>query len=155
MKHVVSFPLFLLCVTCFGLSVAIAVYAWYEPTRISPPPPSSSLVAKPPVIDFGSIREGKVSGTSALTNVSKKPLRILHVFVSCSCSDVCLKEGIVPPGGSVELSVTWNTHGRLGKTKTSLSVIYFFDEIEQYQQSLTVELRADVDGSTESSRSAG
>lgn len=149
MKRVASFTLFLLCVACFGVSAVIVVFAWHEPVHSSPLPPLPTLVADPQVIDFGKISAGRVGGNAVLTNVSQKPLRILHVFVSYSCSDVQLQEGIVPPGGSVNLSVVWNTHGRSGKTKTSLSIIYLPDGAEQRQQRLTVVLRADVADTTE------
>jgi hypothetical protein len=140
MKKASLTPLIIASSICC-LCISVAAFAYWDLTRfqhIEPP-----LVAEPAVIDFGKI-EGQhtVRGTSSIKNTTKKPLRLLHAIVSCTCNDVKLKQGKLLPGETTELQVDWDVRGRNGLTGSSLAIVYVLDN--EKQQILTVNLKADV-----------
>ena len=127
-----------ICALCLG----IAAFYYWDLTRF-PPQPLPPLIAVPAVIDFGDIQgQDVVQGTSSIKNTTKKPVRLLHAVVSCSCSDVKLRQGELLPGETTELSVTWDLRGRTGTTAASLSIVYVLED--DLQQMLTINLRAKI-----------
>jgi len=132
-----------ICCLCIG----VAAFVYWDLTRF-PPPPTLPLIAEPAVINFGDVRENDVvRGTSSIKNTTKKPIRVLHAIISCSCNDVKLKQGELLPGEATELSVNWDLRGRTGTTTASLEIVYVLDN--EHQQILPIRLRANVVSSSE------
>ena len=73
--------------------------------------------------DFGTVTEGdKVSHTFVVKNVGKAPLVIERVRSSCGCTAAVTKEKEVAPGGSTEINVTFNTRGRAGPNRKTITI---------------------------------
>lgn len=73
--------------------------------------------------DFGTVTEGdKVSHTFTVKNTGKAPLVIKRVRSSCGCTAAVTKEKEVPPGGTTEISVTFNTRGRVGPNRKTITI---------------------------------
>ncbi len=135
-----ALPVYVSLAVCFMAVTVAAYHSWglFQTPELLPPP----LVADPPVIDFGTIEDEIMHGSTFIKNVSKKPLRILHLLVSCSCSEAKLKAGELMPGQAEKLSVVWDTRGRQGETSTFISVVYVIDG--ETQQMLHVDLKGCV-----------
>ena len=141
MKKPSLLPMIVASLIC-GLCLGVVGFHYWEMTRFSPPP-QPPLIAEPAVIDFGNVQgQDVVQGTSSINNTTKKPIRILHVVVSCACGNIKLREGELLPGEATELSVDWDLRGRTGNTAASLAIVYVMDE--DTQQVLTVKLKANV-----------
>ncbi len=135
-----ALPFYASLAVCFA-AISLATYhCWglLQTPEASQPP----LMAEPPAIEFGMIEEDIVQGSTLVRNVSKKPLRILHILVSCSCSEATLKAGELMPGQAEKLSVVWDTRGRQDETSTFISVVYVTDK--EKQQMLHIDLKGRV-----------
>jgi Protein of unknown function (DUF1573) len=76
-----------------------------------------------PVHDFGTVTEGdKVSHTFTVKNTGKAPLEIKRVRSSCGCTAAVTKEKEVAPGASTEIEVTFNTRGRMGPNRKTITI---------------------------------
>jgi len=95
----------------------------------------------PPMLDFGFVPPSSAStGTIALVNTGRTPLKILAVQPSCKCttiSDLAGKE--IPAGGSVELEATLDAQPAPGPKRAQIRVL-----VEGYTQVVTVQLQAEV-----------
>lgn len=94
-----------------------AEYAEYidEPTEIE---------FKEPVFDFGTVTDGEeVEHTWKFTNVGDQNLVLFNVTASCGCTvpENWPKEPI-PPGESGEISVKFNSTGRVGLAQKKITV---------------------------------
>lgn len=67
------------------------------------------VVADHTVHDFGTIRtkDGPVSCTFTLTNVSEQDIVIFEVVASCGCTDVKWTRKTIPPGGKGTITATY------------------------------------------------
>jgi hypothetical protein len=75
--------------------------------------------------DFGDITQGdKVEFTYHFTNAGNEPLIITNVQVTCGCT---VPKGWprdpIPPGGSGELTVSFNSAGKIGKQNKTVTVV--------------------------------
>jgi hypothetical protein len=75
--------------------------------------------------DFGDINQGdKVETTFYFTNTGTEPLLITNVQVSCGCT---VPKGWprdpIAPGGKGELSVSFNSAGKMGKQNKPVTII--------------------------------
>ena len=75
--------------------------------------------------DFGDITQGdKVETTYFFTNTGNEPLLITNVQVSCGCTTPKgWPRDPVPPGGKGELSISFNSTGKMGKQNKPLTII--------------------------------
>jgi hypothetical protein len=74
--------------------------------------------------DFGSVSEGdSLKHVFKVRNTGAGPLKIERVRTSCGCvaSAVTTKE--VPPGGTTDVDVTFNTKNRRGKQKKTVTIV--------------------------------
>lgn len=75
--------------------------------------------------DFGDIVQGdKVEHTFHFTNTGNEPLIITNVQVTCGCT---VPKGYprepIPPGGKGELTVAFNSTGKLGKQNKPVTIV--------------------------------
>ena len=76
------------------------------------------LILQQDEYDFGDIKQGeKVSHTFVLTNGGGDLLKIEEVHPSCGCTAALPEKTELAPGESTNLTVTYNSAGRLGKQK--------------------------------------
>lgn len=75
--------------------------------------------------DFGDIYQGdKVEHTFYFTNTGNEPLLITNVQVSCGCTTPKgWPRDPIPPGGKGELSVSFNSAGKMGKQNKPVTII--------------------------------
>jgi hypothetical protein len=75
--------------------------------------------------DFGDIVQGdKVEHTFYFTNTGNEPLLITNVQVSCGCTTPKgWPRDPVAPGGKGELTVAFNSAGKMGKQSKPVTVI--------------------------------
>ncbi len=75
--------------------------------------------------DFGDIMQGdKVEHTFHFTNAGTEPLIITNVQVSCGCTTPKgWPRDPIPPGGKGELTVAFNSAGKMGRQNKPVTVI--------------------------------
>jgi hypothetical protein len=75
--------------------------------------------------DFGDIVQGdKVETTYYFTNTGTEPLIITNVQVSCGCTTPKgWPRDPIAPGGRGELSISFNSTGKMGKQNKPLTII--------------------------------
>ncbi len=76
------------------------------------------------IFDFKELAEGEsASYTFILSNKGKKPLIIRSVSASCGCTTAKPNLTKLAPGGSTDLNVTFDSHGKLGIQNKVLTLI--------------------------------
>lgn len=116
----------MLSIAVFGLiALTPAVYSQIEKT----------LKFEPEKVDFGKIREedGKVSQTVRAINISQDTTFIISARTSCGCSDVDYPLDLIPPGDTVEVTLTYDPVNRPGKF---LKTARFFTGEERISNSI-------------------
>jgi Protein of unknown function (DUF1573). len=82
--------------------------------------------------DFGIIKEGVlVEHTFKFTNIGKKDLEVLDIRTSCGCTAATPNKKLFKPGESGELSVTFDSKNRSGRTSRTITLISN-DPIEEF-----------------------
>lgn len=83
----------------------------------------ASLKVDNPNYDFGSIHEDDiVPHTFVIRNTGTTDLVIDNVKPSCGCTMVDIPLESIPPGGSSEISVKFNSHGKAGTQNKTIEV---------------------------------
>ncbi|MBX7152442.1 DUF1573 domain-containing protein [bacterium] len=73
--------------------------------------------------DFGKIVEGEMAEhVFKFTNTGSDSLKISHVQASCGCTAALLSSMAVAPGESGEIKATFNSKGRVGKARKTITV---------------------------------
>jgi hypothetical protein len=73
--------------------------------------------------DFGKIYQGEVVGTNfAFTNTGSANLIILDASASCGCTVPSWSKEPVPPGGTGNIEVKFDSAGREGKQNKSITI---------------------------------
>lgn len=112
MKHVVFFAVCLATFSAYSQEVAKKengpVITWKESSY-----------------DFGDIRAGeKVEHTFVFTNTGNEPLIITNVQVTCGCTTPKgFPRDPIAPGQSGEITVAFNSAGRVGKQNKVVTVV--------------------------------
>ncbi len=78
-----------------------------------------------PVVDLGSVREGETpTATFVVENRGDQDLQITGIRSSCGCTTVKLTEEqkTIAPGGSVEIETKFDTRGRSGQQRMSVTL---------------------------------
>ena len=76
------------------------------------------------VFDFREINEGEtVENTFVIMNKGKKDLIIRSVTASCGCTTGIPASRIIPPGGTTELKVSFDSHEKVGMQNKIITVI--------------------------------
>ncbi|HEY8511398.1 MAG TPA: DUF1573 domain-containing protein [Cyclobacteriaceae bacterium] len=112
MKHVIFFAVCLATFSAYSQEVAKKengpVITWKESSY-----------------DFGDIRAGeKVEHTFVFTNTGNEPLIITNVQVTCGCTTPKgFPRDPIAPGQSGEITVAFNSAGRVGKQNKVVTVV--------------------------------
>jgi len=106
------------------------------------PLPSSAALAFPETdFDFGIAGpEETLTHTFSFTNTASSPVEILHVESSCKCTAALLSSPVVPPAGTGEIRVTFQTGKYERKESSTVDVRYAVAAGEE--QSTTLNLNA-------------
>lgn len=73
--------------------------------------------------DFGNVTEGdSLKHTFKVKNAGTAPLEITRVRTSCGCTAAVTKEKTVAPGQTTEIEVTFNTRGRMGPNRKTITI---------------------------------
>jgi len=84
----------------------------------------TSIRVKDSIHQFASIKEGdKARHTYTVENVGDKPLMIANVQVSCGCTVPQFSKDPVPPGGTAEITLEFNSAGKPGKNKKNALIV--------------------------------
>jgi len=76
------------------------------------------------LIDWDTIRQGEnFDATFRFVNRGNRPALISAVRASCGCTATEYSSDPIPPGGSSDIKVTFNSYGREGYQKKSINVI--------------------------------
>jgi len=82
-----------------------------------------SLVLQQSNFDFGNIKQGEiVSHTFVLSNNGGDLLKITNVQASCGCTAAAPEKSELAPGESTNLTVKFNSTGRLGMQKKTVKI---------------------------------
>jgi len=74
--------------------------------------------------DFGTVTEGdKLKHTFEVKNSGSSPLVIDRVSTSCGCVVAELKNKTIAPGEKIDMEVTFDTAGRRGQNRKSITII--------------------------------
>jgi hypothetical protein len=105
-------------VTTLALVLALAVAGTAEDKARTP-----SIRVEPDGFDFGKALPGKtLSKEFSLRNFGDAELVIEGVTTTCGCTAAITAEKTVPPGGSTQLRVTFETRTYVGKVQREVLV---------------------------------
>ncbi len=92
-------------------------------TPAAPAGPTTSVEFKESTFDFGKVDEGeKVSHTYAFSNTGKEPLIISNAKGSCGCTVPKWPKEPIPPGGTGEVTVEFNSKNKKGKRNQKVTL---------------------------------
>src|SRR5690554_2333028 len=113
MKHIIFFAVCLATFTAYSQEVATS--------QVSGP----VITWKESSYDFGDIRQGeKVEHTFVFTNTGNEPLIITNVQVTCGCTTPKgFPRDPIPPGQTGEISISFNSTGRVGKQYKPVTLV--------------------------------
>ncbi len=85
--------------------------------------PVAGIIFTEEEYDFGTITAGdKVNHTFAFTNNGENPLIISNAKGSCGCTVPSFPKEPIPPGGSGEIFVEFNSAGKVGSQRKSVTI---------------------------------
>lgn len=84
---------------------------------------SVPITIEPTVFDAGSVMEGSLTGSFAISNSSQDRFRVVSVSKSCDCTDIKASTSILPPAGSMPIDFTWSTVNKQGATESSFVIV--------------------------------
>jgi hypothetical protein len=113
MKHVIFF------------AVCLATFSAYSQEVAKKETNGPVITWKESSYDFGDIRAGeKVEHTFVFTNTGNEPLIITNVQVTCGCTTPKgFPRDPIAPGQSGEITVAFNSTGRVGKQNKVVTVV--------------------------------
>ena len=92
--------------------------------------------------DFGTVIEGdKLRHVFVVRNTGNAPLLISSAHASCGCTVAALKSKSIVPGATGEIDASFDTHGRVGSSRTTITV----DSNAMDQAHATLTLTANVE----------
>jgi hypothetical protein len=92
--------------------------------------------------DFGAVSEGdKLRHVFVVKNTGNAPLIISGAHASCGCTVAALKSNSIAPGSTGEIDTSFDTHGRVGASRTTITV----DSNAAGQAHATLTLTANVE----------
>ncbi|WP_341225495.1 DUF1573 domain-containing protein [uncultured Arcticibacterium sp.] len=117
MKYIASL---LLGVVLFSCNTTATQESSSEEASLS----NAKISFESPSHDFGTITEGdQVSHAFKFTNTGTDPLQITAVNVSCGCTVASKPIGMVGVGQSDEIVINFNSTGKPGVNKKTVSVL--------------------------------
>ena len=124
--------------------LCLAIRATGQPNERRPAADQPCLRVQERVVDLGRMLQGeKETAAFVLTNRGDGPLNISSVRATCGCTvprKLSPDEKLLEPGESIRIEVLFNTQGRMGKQRKSVTV-FTNDPIEpRLQLFLTAEI---------------
>lgn len=114
--------------TASGLMLSGAGYlavAGSRPPAAPVAPVVAALTIEPARHDFGEVsRDQIVTAKFVVRNTHPVPVTVGPITKGCSCSEAVVEPETIPPGGTGELSVSWQLRGKRGKSTEAVSVAY-------------------------------
>lgn len=87
------------------------------------PATAAQIVFKESAFDFGTLEDGeKVEHVFEFTNPSSNPLTITNARGSCGCTVPEWPKEPIPPGGSGEIKVKYDSKGKKGKQNKTVTI---------------------------------
>jgi hypothetical protein len=113
----------------------------HTPPVVSAPTSPLRIAFDPPALDFGIIPPGvNKTGTIAIRNLGRDPVKILQVKPTCKCTTLSNLVGrVIDPGGAAEMTTELKGRTIAGGRKAAVRFIF-----EGYQDVLSVDIRAEV-----------
>ena len=97
-----------------------------QPTQAEPAVPAgptTEMTFSETTFDFGTIQEGeKVAHTYAFTNSGNEPLILSNAKGSCGCTVPKWPREPIPPGGTGEITVEFNSKNKKGKRNQKVTI---------------------------------
>ena len=91
--------------------------------------------------DFGRVEEGQqLQHVFTIKNEGDEVLEIEHVRSSCGCTAAVVSEKKVPPGGSTEVEVKFDTSNRKGKNHKVITITSNAPESKRFQLSIDADV---------------
>ena len=99
-------------------------FGFYLPAQNTKIPSGAIITWEKSTHDFGDVFQGdKVEHTFRFTNTGNKDLVITNVEVTCGCTTPKgWPRDPIPPGGSGELSVAFDSAGKIGKQNKVITI---------------------------------
>jgi len=92
--------------------------------------------------DFGNVTEGdKLTHTFEIKNTGTAPLVIDRVRTSCGCTVADLKTKEIAPGASGQIEVTFDTKGRMGPNRKTITV----SSNDKQTPNANIEIKANIE----------
>lgn len=83
------------------------------------------LTSNKQLLEFGTIHNGDtVSETLTITNTYNVGVDILSVGAGCGCTTPTVPKGVIPPGESVPMDISFNSSGKPGMNNKSVWINY-------------------------------
>ena len=115
---------------------------WARSARASVDAGGARIAFESEVHDFGTVTEGdKLRYVFVMKNPGNAPLLISGAHASCGCTVAALRSNSIAPGGTGEIDATFDTHNRVGPSRTTITV----DSNATGQAHVTVTLTANVE----------
>ncbi|MBX2962410.1 MAG: DUF1573 domain-containing protein [Cyclobacteriaceae bacterium] len=74
--------------------------------------------------DFGDINQGdQVEHIFKFTNTGNEPLIVSNIQVTCGCTAPSWPKNPIPPGGTGEIKIGFNSAGRMGRQNKTVTVV--------------------------------
>lgn len=90
---------------------------------------------------WGEVKEEtQLSTNIKVTNAGKKPLKILRTKASCGCTVTRLAKTTIAPGETVDMEITFDTRGRVGRESKTITVI----SNDPYHSNEVITVTADI-----------
>jgi hypothetical protein len=121
----------------------VAGMAWLVAAGLAaaaPAPPT--IQVDKPVHDFGTVPEGeKIRHLFTVKNTGGTPLEIKSVSAACGCTAAAPREKVIPPGGSGQIEVSFDTRNRPGANDKTVTVV----SSDPRTPTLQLRIRAEVE----------
>ena len=108
----------------FIVLIVLLAVNFYSSAQSSKATSGAGITWEKSIHDFGDVFQGdKVEHTFRFTNTGKKDLVITNVEVTCGCTTPKgWPRDPIAPGGSGELTVAFNSAGKIGKQNKVITV---------------------------------
>jgi hypothetical protein len=122
-----------------GMAPAVGVLLAAGLAAAAAPP---TIQVDKPVHDFGTVPEGeKIRHLFTVKNTGGSPLEIKSVSATCGCTAAAPREKQIPPGGSGQIEVTFDTRNRPGVNEKTVTVV----SSDPRTPTLQLRIRAEVE----------
>lgn len=131
----------LVSVVCLSAGTYLIAFNRDEPPKSAP---VNRVVVANPVVDLGQIRQGTThTATFRLANKRQVPVVLEQRWASCDCTELRLPTDPVPPGGDVDIPMTWRVGAHRGLCGSRVVLAALSGDDDSPEQ-LVVRIQAEV-----------